>query len=602
MHFVFPHRLANGETRTVEVYSTPVTVGGRPILVAIVHDITDRERADAQIERLLAEQRAVLDSEIVGFVKIEGRTIAWANDAFARMFGYDREELLGQPTRLLYDSDDSHRDFIAGLAATVGRAGAYRTERQQRRKDGSLGWYEINCGVSDTATATGVGMFVDISERKRDAERIETLLREQRAILENDLVGIAIIRDRVIVWANPAYERMLGVGPGQLGGAAIRAHYPSEQAYRDFGAAAYPVIAAGGVFHGHVELVRRDGRHIWIDASGSLHNPDTGEILWGLVEITALVQVERNLKEAQAIAKIGSWDVDLVTHTQSWSDEMCRLYGLPAPPPPDDCVASIHPDDREMFHAALAKAQAERSKLDLTHRVLAADGAVKYVHVVGEFQFAADGSPLRVAGTAQDVTQIKLQELALKQSEQRSTRLAYYDALTDLPNRRMLLERMEQSLSQARRARRSLAIMYLDLDRFKQVNDTFGHEVGDGLLKEVARRLTACVRATDTVARPSGDEFIIVLSEIAEANDAVLVADKILRSLGEPIAVGDQALTITASIGIAIYPVNGAEDARALLNAADTAMYAIKKTGRNGYRLVVADETLWSGIEPAGRD
>ncbi|BBL70883.1 regulatory protein [Methylogaea oryzae] len=185
-----------------------------------------------------------------------------------------------------------------------------------------------------------------------------------------------------------------------------------------------------------------------------------------------------------------------------------------------------------------------------------------------------------------------LDELA--RSEQQVRELAYYDPLTNLANRRLLLERLTLGLSQAKRFRRSLALMFLDLDGFKVINDTFGHEVGDGLLKEVAVRLTGCVRTGDTISRQGGDEFIVVLTEIAQPSDASGVADKVLEVLGTPYRIAGQELLVTTSIGIAVYPIDGVDDVRELMKKADQAMYAAKAAGRNGYKFFEGDDTAES--------
>lgn len=161
--------------------------------------------------------------------------------------------------------------------------------------------------------------------------------------------------------------------------------------------------------------------------------------------------------------------------------------------------------------------------------------------------------------------------------------LAYRDSLTGLPNRRLLLDRLNHALAQARRHHRAMAVMFLDLDSFKQINDTLGHAAGDALLKQIAQRLITCVREGDTVARPSGDEFIIVLDEIAWAEDAARVAEKIIAACAEPVTLADQEVIITTSIGIAVHPVGGTDDVANLLKKADTAMYQAKDAGRNRY-------------------
>jgi diguanylate cyclase (GGDEF)-like protein len=171
----------------------------------------------------------------------------------------------------------------------------------------------------------------------------------------------------------------------------------------------------------------------------------------------------------------------------------------------------------------------------------------------------------------------------LRRSEEQVRQLAYYDSLTELPNRRLLLDRIGQALAQARRHHYSMAVMFLDLDRFKQINDTLGHEAGDELLKQVAVRWKGCMRSGDTVCRSGGDEFIVVLPEITQPQDAALVAAKMVNALNEPVAVGAHRMHVTTSIGIAVYPVDGADDVQELMRKADTAMYAAKAQGRNRY-------------------
>jgi diguanylate cyclase (GGDEF)-like protein/PAS domain S-box-containing protein len=190
----------------------------------------------------------------------------------------------------------------------------------------------------------------------------------------------------------------------------------------------------------------------------------------------------------------------------------------------------------------------------------------------------ADGTITGYHGITREITD-------RKRSQEQIYQLAFYDALTTLPNRRLLLDLFRQALVQAKRFQRSLAIMYLDIDNFKRVNDSLGHDIGDELLKIVAVRLQACVRNMDTVCRQGGDEFIVVLSEITHPRDAAVVADKIIKAINKPVSLQGHDLCITISIGIAIYPVNGTDDARELMKKADIAMYEVKNKDKNGYAL-----------------
>ena len=157
------------------------------------------------------------------------------------------------------------------------------------------------------------------------------------------------------------------------------------------------------------------------------------------------------------------------------------------------------------------------------------------------------------------------------------------DFLTGLPNRALLADRLAQSITLARRHGKRVALMYLDLDNFKDINDSLGHSVGDQLLQSTAKRLEGCVRHSDTVSRQGGDEFVVLLSEIEAVQDAARAAQKLVKVMAEPHLIGGHRLNVTLSIGISLYPDDGA-DAEAVLTNADTAMYHVKRNGRNSYR------------------
>ena len=178
-----------------------------------------------------------------------------------------------------------------------------------------------------------------------------------------------------------------------------------------------------------------------------------------------------------------------------------------------------------------------------------------------------------------------------KRAEEQIEFHAYHDILTNLPNRKLFADRLRQSLTHARRSGRTLAVMFIDIDHFKNINDTLGHTCGDELLLEMSYRLRHCVREDDTVARLGGDEFTIILSQLRQPEDAANVAQKILRAVQVPLSLGGTPIEVTASIGIALYPVDGA-DPEALLRNADSAMYRAKESGRNTYQLCTDEMKL----------
>ncbi|HEY7862367.1 MAG TPA: sensor domain-containing diguanylate cyclase, partial [Thermoanaerobaculia bacterium] len=205
------------------------------------------------------------------------------------------------------------------------------------------------------------------------------------------------------------------------------------------------------------------------------------------------------------------------------------------------------------------------------------DGSLVWVLENGSLVEGPDGELSVIEGTVIDISE-------RKRAEEQVRHLAFHDALTSLPNRLLFTDRLTLALAHARRSGTRLAVMFLDLDRFKIINDSLGHSVGDDLLRRVGERLEACVRQADTVARLGGDEFTILVPGLLYDDDAARVASKILESIREPFQIGGRDLFLTTSIGVSLYPSDG-EDAEALVRSADTAMYRAKEQGRDNYQL-----------------
>jgi diguanylate cyclase (GGDEF)-like protein len=189
---------------------------------------------------------------------------------------------------------------------------------------------------------------------------------------------------------------------------------------------------------------------------------------------------------------------------------------------------------------------------------------------------AGGGAVRRMIGVMQDVSDRRQQEEMVRF-------LAYHDALTGLPNRRLLDDRLKQALYRAQRREASVAVLLIDLDDFKQVNDSAGHRAGDAVLREVAMRLGGCVRKADTLSRHGGDEFVVMMADLSGDSDCQVVAEKIHRALAAEFRIDGKSYSLGASIGIAVFPEDGG-DADALLRNADAAMYRAKQLGRNHYR------------------
>jgi diguanylate cyclase (GGDEF)-like protein len=235
----------------------------------------------------------------------------------------------------------------------------------------------------------------------------------------------------------------------------------------------------------------------------------------------------------------------------------------------------LHPDDRPRVLRYLRRADGEPDHHGVECRYTRSDGAAVWCQIAS--------SPIMDDGgqVAHHVLQV-IDITARKQAEDYLTQLAHYDLLTGIPNRTLFRQRLTQAISQARRQQHQLALLFVDLDGFKEVNDTMGHATGDMLLQVVAERITQCVRADDMVARLAGDEFTILLARIRGTDAAERVARTIVRELARPVILHERMLQVTSSIGIALFPDAG-QDVETLIGAADTAMYAAKGRGKNGF-------------------
>jgi diguanylate cyclase (GGDEF)-like protein/PAS domain S-box-containing protein len=234
----------------------------------------------------------------------------------------------------------------------------------------------------------------------------------------------------------------------------------------------------------------------------------------------------------------------------------------------------VHPDDRERVR--LARKALPEGEYNVEYRIVLADGAVRWVHDQAFPVRDGQGAVYRIAGIGADVTH-------RKEAEEKLVYLAHYDALTGLPNRVLFFDRLKQALAESRGRRVLSAVMFLDLDRFKIVNDTLGHGIGDDLLRQVAGRLSASIRHGDTVSRFSGDEFVVIVKDLHERADARHIAQKVLEAFAEPFAVGGHEIFVSCSMGISLYPSDSANE-QALVKDADTAMYRAKESGRNNYQ------------------
>lgn len=470
----------------------------------------------------------------------------------------------------------------------------------------------------------------ETTSRHHDAlAQLQLALREQQAILDNAGVGIVFIKRRVLIRCNQRFAQIFGhAGVAEILRSSNMSLYPDDASFHALAEAAYPVMTKGLAYKSEVLMKRRNGELFWSHLTGKLVNPaDTDEgSIWIVDDIneqkSAQAQLQSVLTEQNLIldnAMVGIVflrDRKVTRCNQSFETMLGyapgELHGVSS--------RQWYLTEREWMEAArrwqapFAAGQAFEGEIVLHKK----DGAAIHCEVRAKAIDASDPDQgsiwicmditarkraenelLQARADLEKLVDLRTQELSRtvielekkaaeqKEAEAHIQRLAHFDALTGLPNRLLLNDRCQYALSVAQRGNQTVALMFLDLDHFKNINDSLGHRVGDEVLVELASRLKSVVREQDTVSRLGGDEFILLLPD-TDAIGAAHVADKLLQAALMPFQIEQHELTVTPSIGIALYPKDGA-DLDTLSKCADAAMYRAKADGRNGYRFFTTE-------------
>jgi len=516
-----------------------------------------------------------------------GRIASW-NAGGERMHGFSAEEVLGRDYGELFSVEDREADIPRRMLVSARESGQANYTGWLTRKDGRrlLAACSVTAVYDAKGTLRGYSKVTqDITEQKlAQAEREELLLRVQTLI---DTASEAIIvtdAKGVIESFNPAAERIFGYASLEALGRELAMLSPHQEE----GAADCPLAGKAG------QQLKLDGRH----KSGRVFPLEItvsemrirGQTKYAVMarDITERKQSEDALRESEERlqlalegGELGVWDIDLKSGEFTASPLLWRMLGFERDEttgPFTIGLGLVHPEDEARIAAAFddfitgTVAQfAEEFRL----RTKTGD----WMWVLSRARVVrreADGRPLLVSGVQLDISD-------RKRAEETARIVSMHDPLTGLPNRALIYEFGEHMLSAARRAHHNLAVLFIDLDRFKQVNDIYGHQTGDDLLREVARRILTCVRGEDLAGRLAGDEFVAVLSPVRLEQDVTHAADKILQAVGTPYRFGDVELTVSPSIGIALYPED-AGDVDTLIQHADAAMYIAKERGRNNYQ------------------
>jgi diguanylate cyclase (GGDEF)-like protein/PAS domain S-box-containing protein len=439
-------------------------------------------------------------------------------------------------------------------------------------------WYLAS--DADTSEGGKACVRVDITESKRN----EMDLRKLSRALEQSPASVVITNtDGDIEYVNPKFEEISGYSFEEAIGKnprILKSGDKKPEEYKDL----WDTISAGQEWKGVFHNKRKDGSIYWEAASITGLRGDNGEITHYIAvkeDITARKRAEDQLRMNATVFETASEGIvvtDANNRVKTVNPAFTRITGYQ----PEDIIGhdpkilSSGRHEPEFYHLMWEHInQTGFWSGEIWNR--RKDGSVypEWISIV-EIRDEKTNEITEYVAVFSDISQ-------RKRDEEQIRRQANYDALTGLPNRSLFFDRLNQAVISARREKGLLGLLFVDLDRFKAVNDTFGHVLGDEILQEVGERLKLCVRDSDTVARMGGDEFVVLVHDLVEVNDAATVADKIIEQMDAPFSIGGREVTLGASIGITIYPED-TDNAEEMMRNADMAMYRAKEGGRNRYQ------------------
>ena len=489
--------------------------------------------------------------------------------------------------------------FCDEIVAVAGGATQFVNEAAEIAMDGSEVFTRIH-GVIPREHRDNWSRVIftieDITERKRAEEAFDRQNTLFEAIFR-DVPDAMVLTDptRKIIMCNPGLTRIFGHEPEEVLGKETAILYESREEFERQGRIRFNLNAQERLEPYVVNYRRKNGEVFPGETVGTTIRNKTGETL-GFIsvirDITERLRRENALRESEArlaiahrIAKLGHWEWDEQKDRQLYcSEEGERIFGLPSGAvfaDYNEFLAMIHPDDRGRVEALMDKAREDRTGYEVEYRIIRPDGEMRVIVEHSDVELDESGALVRSIGTVQDITERKV-------VEQRAQYLTYHDDLTGLPNRNLLEQHFEKAMAYAQRHGQHVAIHFMNLNRFKEVNDTMGHAIGDELLKAVGVTIKEVVRSTDSIARFGGDEFVVVQTELHDPRGATVLAQKLIDAIRKPFDLAGHEVSTGTTIGIAVYPSDGTKSAQLLQNAT-FALHAGKAKGRNLYEFFDAD-------------
>lgn len=571
---------------------------GRPLtLIGIVQDVTVRRQAELALRESERRFRELFESAVDGiFIADVNSVYTDVNASGCALLGFRRDELIGKRIVEFIPEEDKNRLDWVGEEFLRDPAHIQVAEWKLMHKNGCYIPVEISARI--IPDGRWMAIVRDIRERKRVQDELTKSAAEIRDIYDNAPCGYhSVSADGTVVQMNRTELDWLGYSPDEVVGKKKFVELLANEDKEKFLDRWEFLKKSGSIRDVQYCFVRKDGTVFPVLLTASATYDDKGNFVksrTSVFDVTELEKANQKLRQAAAVFEhtndaiiITDADEKIIAVNKAFS----RVTGYTA-----EEVIGKNPrllkserHDKEFYR-------------DLWHsieRTGAWQGEIWDRRKSGEV-FPAWQSIVAVkdqSGKITDYISVFSDITTIKEAEKKLISLAYHDALTGLPNRLLFNDRMAQSLARAKRDRRRVALLLLDLDRFKLINDTLGHTAGDALLQIVAARLSGAIREEDTVARLGGDEFAIILSRIEKAEEAAILAEKIISLVALPVHVTNRVLIISTSVGISIYP-DDTTDVSALVKCADMAMYAAKRDGKNGYEFyshemtATANETL----------
>ena len=594
-------------------------IGIRGLNTDLEARVAERTKALEQQTTALAEQAALLDlaHDAITVRDMENRILFW-NRGAEKMYGWPATIAVGSLSLDLLKTEFAQP--LAELDAILHRDNHWEGEAIHYTRDGTR--LNVHCRWAlqrdgDGKPVAVLSIIHDISDRKRDEDALRASEEKTRLLISGVKDYEIVMLDphgHITTW-NEGAQRIKGYRAEEIIGQHFSIFYSREAVEKGHPAEELEIAAGLGKYEEEGWRVRKDGSQFWANVVITSLRDKAGQLL-GFAKVTRDI-TERKLfadalfaeKERAQVTLNSIGDAVICTDISGKITFVNlvaeRMTGWPS----QEAAGRLMPEVFHILNAAdretipnpmdLAVKQNRTMSLPLDSILIRRDGV--------EVPIEDSVSPIhdregKVAGAVivfRDVSATRAMTLQI-------THTAQHDFLTGLPNRMLLNDRIEQAIALAPRHGKTSSVLFLDLDGFKHINDSLGHSIGDKLLQSVAERLVTCVRGTDTVSRQGGDEFVVLLSEMAQPEDAAVTARRVLQAVAEPHLIDGHDLHVTSSIGVSVYPDDG-QDAETLIKNADTAMYQAKENGHQSYRFfkpamnerAVARQSIEEGLRRA---